>query len=73
MAHKFMIGQTVDLTPKKLRQAAAGEYEILRLMPATENNPEDPCYRIKSIAENYERAVCESDISLSRQFDSILS
>ena len=73
MAHKFVVGQTVDLTPKKLRQAAAGEYEILRLMPAPEDDPGNPCYRIKSIAENHERAVCESEISPSGPFDSVFS
>ena len=75
MAHKFVVGQSVDFnfTRPILRQAAAGEYEIRRLMPAPDNDPGNPCYRIKSIAENHERAVYESEISLSRRFDSVLS
>jgi hypothetical protein len=73
MAHKFVVGQSVGFTRSILRQAAAGEYEIRRLMPATDDDPGNPCYRIRSIAENYERAVFESEISLSRRFDSVLS
>ena len=75
MAHKFVVGQSVDFnfTRPILRQAAAGEYEIRRLMPAPDDDPGNPCYRIKSIAENHERAVYESEISLSRRFDSVLS
>lgn len=73
MAHKFVVGQIVDLTPMVLRQAAAGQYEVRRLMPPTDGDPDNPRYRVKSIAENHERAVCESDISLSGQFDPIIS
>lgn len=67
MAHKFVVGQTVDLTPLKLRQAAAGEYEIRRLMPVLDGDARNPCYRIKSSAENHERVVRENEISLSRR------
>ena len=53
MAHKFVVGQSVDFnfTRPILRQAAAGEYEIRRLMPAPDDDPGNPCYRIKSIAK----------------------
>lgn len=73
MAHKFVVGQTVDLTPMKLRQAAAGEYEIRRLMPVPDGDPGNPGYRVKSIAENHERVVCESEMSLSKRLDSVFS
>jgi hypothetical protein len=73
MAHKFLVGQTVDLTPLKLRQAAAGEYEIRRLMPIPDDDAGNPCYRVKSIAENHERVVRENEILLSRRLHSVLS
>lgn len=73
MAHKFVVGQTVDLTPMKLRQAAAGEYEIRRLMPVPDGDPGNPCYRVKSIAENHERVVYETEMSLSKRLDSVFS
>ena len=75
MGHKFLVGQSVDFnfTQPILRQAAGGGYEIRRLMPASDGDRGNPCYRIKSIVENHERAVCESEISLSRRLDPVLS
>ena len=65
MAHKFNIGQIVELTPTVLRSSALGPYEIRHLVPASDRDPDDPCYRIKSIAEKHERAALESDLALS--------
>lgn len=65
MAHKFAVGETVDLAPNRLRPAAAGMYEIRHLVPAPDSNPTNPCYRIKSIAEKHERVVPESELTLS--------
>jgi hypothetical protein len=66
MSHKFVVGQIVDLLHRPLRAAAAGKYEIRRLMPAaSDGNSEDFLYRIKSVAENYERVVNESELTLS--------
>jgi hypothetical protein len=65
MAHKFKIGQTVDLERNMLRSLAPGRYEIRHLVPASDRNPGDPCYRIKSIAEKHERAASESELTLS--------
>jgi len=45
-------GQSVDLIPRVIRQAAKGSYEIIRLMPENEN---DPQYCVKRAAEWYER------------------
>jgi len=73
MLHKFVVGQTVDLAPTILRQAATGEYEIRQLLPAPDGDPNNPCYRIKSIGENHERVVRESEISLSKKPESIFS
>lgn len=65
MAHKFNIGQIVELEPRMLRSSAPGPYEIRHLVPATERDPGDPCYRIKSIAEKHERVAPESELTLS--------
>ena len=65
MQHKFNIGQIVELEPKLLRSSAAGPYEIRHLVPASDRDPGDPCYRIKSVAEKHERVALESDLTLS--------
>lgn len=62
MAHKFRIGQNVDLIPRVLRAAAAGKYEIIALMPVSDNEVRDPCYRVKSLSEKHERVVPESEL-----------
>jgi hypothetical protein len=63
MAHKFMIGQAVDFVHGAIRSAAVGGYEIRRLVPAADSNPNDPRYRIKSAQETYERVALESDLT----------
>jgi hypothetical protein len=65
MAHKFSIGQLVELAPRLLRSSAPGPYEIRHLNPASDRDPGEPCYRIKSTAEKYERVAPESDLTLS--------
>jgi hypothetical protein len=64
LMHKFHVGQSVDLIPRVIRQAAKGSYEIIRLMP---ENEDDPMYRIKSTAERYERVVPESELEPSAE------
>jgi hypothetical protein len=64
VAHRFNIGQVVDLLPSVLRAAALGPYEILHLVPAPDNDPDDPRYRIKCGAEKYERIAPESELML---------
>jgi hypothetical protein len=64
VAHKFNIGQIVELAPRVLRSSAPGPYEIRHLIPASERDPDDPCYRIKSIAEKHERVAPESELTL---------
>jgi hypothetical protein len=63
--HKFKVGQAVNLMRTTMRAAAVGEYEIRHLMPAADGSPNDPCYRVKSLAEKHERVVVESDLTLS--------
>ncbi len=65
MAHKFDIGQLVDLELSSLRSAVRGPYEIRHLIPASDRDPDDPCYRIKSSAEKHERVAPESELTLS--------
>ena len=65
MAHKFNIGQIVELEPRFLRSCAPGSYEIRHLVSATERDPGDPCYRIKSVAERHERVAPESELRLA--------
>jgi hypothetical protein len=71
--HKFNIGQSVDLESTMLRQAALGAYEIVHLVPAPDGSPENPRYRIKSIAEKHERVASESELTLSRASESAFS
>ena len=65
VAHKFAVGQTVDVVRKVLRPAASGSYEILALVPAPDSDPQDPCYRIKNTDEKHERIIPESELTLS--------
>jgi hypothetical protein len=71
--HKFSVGQTVNLIPRVLHSAAAGEYQIRHLMPAPDADPETPRYRIKNIAEKHERVASESDLTLSNRSGSVFS
>ena len=71
--HKFSIGQAVDLTPTILRPAAAGDYEIRRLMPVSDGDPKNPSYRVKNIVEKHERVVRESEITLSTRPKSVFA
>jgi len=64
MAHKFRIGQIVELDENVLRPMAPGPYEIRHLVPSPDRDPGDPCYRIKSAVERHERAVVESELTL---------
>lgn len=66
--HKFQIGQIVDLAPKVLRSSAPGPYEVRHLVPASDRDPGDPCYRIKNTAEKHERAALQSELTLSASF-----
>jgi hypothetical protein len=65
MTHKFNIGQIVELEPHSFRSTVLGPYEIRHLIPASDRDPDDPCYRIKSAAEKHERVVPESELTLS--------
>jgi len=64
MKHGYNVGQIVELKPNVMRIAAAGPYEITRLMPEPDVNSESPRYRIKSREEIRQRIVPESDLLL---------
>jgi hypothetical protein len=66
MPHRFTIGQIVELEPSLLRSIGAGPYEIRKLVPAQDRDPDDPCYRVKSVDECYERVVAESEIGAAK-------
>jgi len=73
MLHKFSVGQKVDLLPRMLLSAARGEYEVRKLLPASERDTSDPVYRIKSVEEKHERVAEESDLRLSASSAGALS
>jgi hypothetical protein len=59
-AHKFIVGQSVYYTGGAVSRAAAGgSYRIVRLLPPDAG---DYQYRIKSVAEAYERVAKESQL-----------
>lgn len=66
VAHKYKVGQTVDLIPSVSRLAANGRYQIVSLRPS---EGEIPRYRIKSMRELHERVVAEDELTLLRQLD----
>ena len=66
VAHKFKVGQTVDLIPSVSRLAANGRYQIISLRPS---EGETPHYRIKSMTELHERVVAEDELTLQGSSD----
>jgi hypothetical protein len=68
MAHKFSIGQKVDLVHRMMQTAPRGQYEVRKLMPDSDRDGGDPVYRIKSTDETHERAAHESDLTPSRSW-----
>jgi hypothetical protein len=65
MAHKFRIGQIVELAENVLRTLSPGPFEVRHLVPSPDREPGDPYYRIKSATENCERVAPESELTLS--------
>ena len=65
MAHKFKIGQLVELEPSVPRSLVKGPYEIRHLIPSSDRDPNKPIYRIKSAAEKHERVAPESELTIS--------
>lgn len=60
-AHLYKVGQVVRYTPgRAVSVAAAREYKIIRQLPSESGENQ---YRIKSIAEVFERIALERDLS----------
>jgi len=58
--YKFKIGQTVFIRSAPHQNLPGGAYVILHKMPEHDGEYE---YRVKNIAEQHERVVCESQLS----------
>jgi hypothetical protein len=58
-AHKFRIGQLVQLAPAISRNVPGGTYEVTKQLPESRGEFE---YRIKSVNEPHERIVRESEL-----------
>ncbi len=61
MTHKFASGQNVFYEPTFGNAAARGKYKIVRTLPVENDNR--LAYRIKSIAETFERIAEEHQLS----------
>lgn len=63
LKHKYAVGETVYFTASNVaRPAAAGTYEVIRLLPT---DGDDCQYRIKSSTEAFERVAKESQLAIS--------
>lgn len=65
MTHKFAAGQDVYYEPTFGNAAARGKYTVVRTLPM--ENDSRVSYRIKSMAENFERIAEEHQLSGSEQ------
>ena len=65
--HKFKVGQMVDFVPSRTGvPASVRAYKILRLLPHERG---ERLYRIKTIAEAFERIAKESELAFSVPWD----
>ena len=61
-SHKFRVGQTVGYARSHIGMVpSARSYKIVRLMPA---EGRERLYRIKAVAEVFERVARESELSI---------
>ncbi len=61
MAHKFAVGTSVYYQPAYGNMAARGQYKIVRQLPVENDNR--LAYRIKNVAESFERIAEEHQLS----------
>jgi hypothetical protein len=61
MTHKYSAGQRVYYEPVFGNAAARGQYTVVRTLPV--ENDSRVSYRIKSMAENFERIAEEHQLS----------
>jgi hypothetical protein len=65
MTHKFTIGTNVYYSPAFGNTASRGKYKVLRVLPVENDNRLS--YRIKSLAENFERIAEEHQLSTTTE------
>jgi hypothetical protein len=61
--HQFKLGDVVEFASLFASKVATSSYEVIRLLPS---EGQEPAYRIKNKAEQYERAVKEHEITRAR-------
>ncbi len=61
MTHRYSAGQDVYYEPTFGNAAARGKYKVVRALPVENDNRLS--YRIKSLAENFERIAEEHQLS----------
>ncbi len=61
MTHKYAAGQNVYYEPTFNNPAARGKYKVVRALPVENDNRLS--YRIKSLAETFERIAEEHQLS----------
>lgn len=61
MTHRFAAGQNVYYEPTFGKAAVRGQYTVVRTLPV--ENDSRVSYRIKSVAENFERIAEEHQLS----------
>ena len=60
-AHKFVVGQTVQLSPDRLQGGGGrGRCRIVRLLPEVSQILQ---YRVKSLVDGHERVVREDQLA----------
>jgi len=63
MTHRFTLGTSVYYQPSHGQAAARGTYKIVQRLPVENDNR--LAYRIKSVAETFERIAEEHQLSRS--------
>jgi hypothetical protein len=61
MMHKYAIGQNVYYSPSFGNTASRGTYKVMRVLPVENDNRLS--YRIKSLAESFERIAEEHQLT----------
>jgi hypothetical protein len=60
-SHKYKVGQSVEFRPSRSAMSTSSAvYKVVRLLPL---EGQDPLYRIKSVAEPFERVAKEHELS----------
>jgi len=65
MTHRFSVGQEVYYNPAFGNTASRGKYKVLRVLPVENDNRLS--YRIKSLAESFERIAEEHQLSTATE------